>query len=164
MRKHWCLTHFLAGILFFAGAGIFCSGSSPSRAQAPATGTSVQVFTGQVVPLGQALEKLGVRLLPEAAPYWLGLQTADGKLYPLVPDDGARLFFQDARLRQRPMQLTGRLLAGASLLQVLAVHSLKNGQRYEVYYWCDICAIRRNYPGACECCGRPMELRETPAK
>jgi len=33
-----------------------------------------------------------------------------------------------------------------------------------VYYWCETCAIRRDYPekGVCECCGGPMELREVP--
>jgi hypothetical protein len=123
-----------------------------------------EFFKGKVVPMKDMLDKFGARLDPEAAPHWLALVADDGKVYPLIRDDGSRMFFKDAGLLNRPMRLTGRLFADTRLLQVLDVHSYKKGQLHEVYYWCDICAIRRNAPGVCECCGGPMELREVPAK
>jgi hypothetical protein len=92
----------------------------------------------------------------------LALVTDDAKIYPLIKDDGSRMFFKDARLLNRPMRLTGRLFPDTHLLQVLEVHSLRQGQLHELYYWCDVCAIRRNEKNACECCGGPMELREVP--
>jgi hypothetical protein len=124
----------------------------------------VETFTGNVVPLTGPLEKFGARLDPTAAPHWLALLTKEGKVYPLIPDNGSQLFFKDVSMRNRLMRLTGRLFADTHLLQVLSVHSFKEGRLHEVYYWCDICAIRRAAPGICECCGGRMELREAPVK
>jgi hypothetical protein len=70
------------------------------------------------------------------------------------------MFFKDARLLDRPMRLSGRVLALGGMLQVTTVHSFIKGVPHEVYYWCDICSIRRNENQLCDCCGAPMELRE----
>ncbi len=123
-----------------------------------------QDLKGKVVPLASLLEKDGAKLDADAVPHWFALVTDDGKVYPLVKDDGARLFFKDARLLNRPMLLTGKLIAGGKLLQVVAVHSYVKGELHEVYYWCDICSIRRGEKKICDCCGGPMELREEPVK
>jgi len=120
---------------------------------------------GKVVPLAGILEKFGSRLDAEAAPHWLALVTQDGKIYPLIKDDGSRLFFSDPHLQNRTMRVTGRLFQDTHLLQVLSVNSVKNGQLYDIYYWCDVCSIRRNeLLKKCDCCGGPMELREEPVK
>lgn len=121
-----------------------------------------QRFEGRVVPLGDLLKTIGSRLDPAASPYWLALVTDDGKVYPLIPDDLSKMFFTDPAVRNRKMRLTGRLFAGSHLLQVLDVRSYKNGHWCDIYYWCDVCSIRRNAGGICECCGGPMELREVP--
>jgi hypothetical protein len=127
--------------------------------------TKTVQLEGKVVPMAAILEKFGSRLDPEAAPHWLALVTNDGKTYPLIKDDGSRLFFADPRLQNRAMRISGRLFQDTHLLQVLSVNSVKNGQLYEVYYWCDICSIRRNeLLKKCDCCGGPMELREEPVK
>jgi len=123
-----------------------------------------EAFTGKVVPLAEVVAKAGSRLDADAAPFWLALVTDDGKVYPLVKDGGARLFFKDKALLNRPMRLTGRLLPGSQVLQVKAVHSLHNGRPHEVYYWCDVCSIRRGEKDVCDSCGGPMELREEPVK
>jgi hypothetical protein len=123
-----------------------------------------QEYKGKVVPLAAILEKRKVKLDADAAPHWLVLQGDDGKVYPLVKDDGSRMFFKDERLLNRPMQLTGRIVAGANFLQVVTVHSLVKGELNEVYYWCDICSIRRSEKKICDCCGGPMELKEEPFK
>jgi hypothetical protein len=126
--------------------------------------TKTQEYNGKVVPLAAVLEKAGARLDPDAAPHWFALVTDDGKVYPLIKDDGSRMFFKDARLLNRPMRLTGRTVAGTSLLQVVNVHSYKDGKLHDVYYWCDICSIRRSEKHNCDCCGDPMVLREVPIK
>ena len=123
-----------------------------------------QQFTGKVVPLAPLLEKFGSKLDADAAPSWLALSCDDGKVYPLIKDDGSRLFYLDKRLLDRPMRLTARLHPQSQLLQVLAVHSIIKGELHEVYYWCDICSIRRGEKKTCDCCGRMMELREEPVK
>ena len=121
-------------------------------------------FTGKVVPLAPLLAKQDAKLDADAAPHWLALKADDGTLYPLVKDAGARMFFKDATLLDRPMRLTGRLVPGSQLLQVVNVHSVKAGKLHEVYYWCDICTIRGYEAGICDCCGGPMEFREMPAR
>ena len=121
-----------------------------------------ETFTGKVVPLAGLVEKLGSKLDADAVPHWLALVTDDGKVYPLIKDGGSRMFFKDKALLNRPMRLTGRLLPGSQLLQVIEVHSLRMGKLHEVYYWCNVCSIRRSEKNACECCGGPMELKEEP--
>jgi len=121
-------------------------------------------YTGKVVPLAGLLQKFGARLDREAAPQWLALVTNDGDVYPLIRDDASRMFFKDTRLLNRPMRLTGRLYKDSHLFQVMAVHSLIKGKLHEVYYWCDICQIKRFEKKKCDCCGGPMELREEPVE
>jgi len=121
-------------------------------------------YKGKVVPLADLVAGAGGQLDRDAAPYWLALVAEGGKGYPLVKDSGSRLFFKDKALLNRPMRLTGRLLPNSQLLQVLAVHSYVKGQLHEVYYWCDVCSIRRGEKEQCECCGGPMTLREEPVK
>jgi hypothetical protein len=121
-------------------------------------------FTGKVVPLAPLLEKAGARLDADVVSGWLALVADDGKVYPLVKDAGARMFFKDPRLLNRPMRLTARLVDGTPFLQVFQVHSLIKGQLHDVYYWCDICVIKRFEKMDCECCGAPMDFREEPVK
>lgn len=82
----------------------------------------------------------------------------------LLKDGGSRLFFKDTALLNRPMLLIGRPLPGSQILRVIAVRSLIKGQPHEVYYWCDVCSIKRGEKNICECCGGPMELKEEPLK
>jgi hypothetical protein len=131
----------------------------------PKTSTAkTEYYKGKVVPLADLVAKAGSRLDADAAPYWLALAGDDGKIYPLVKDSGSRLFFKDPALLKRPMRLTGRLLPGSQLLRVTAVHSYLKGELHDVYYWCDICSIRRGEKNVCECCGGPMRLVLEPVK
>ncbi len=144
--------------------GVLALSLTPVLLTRAAQGTfKTEYYKGKVVPLASVLAKHGAKLDADAAPHWLALVGDDGKVYPLVKDDGARMFFKDARLLNRPMRLTGRLVPGTQLLQVTNVHSYKDGKLHEVYYWCDICSIRGFELHACDCCGGPMELREVPA-
>jgi hypothetical protein len=137
---------------------------APLRGTADKEEKTIQL-DGKVVPLAGVLEKFGSKLDAEAAPHWLALVTDKGKVYPLIKDDGSRLFFADPHLQNRSMRVTGRLFQDTHLLQVLSVNSVKDGQLFEIYYWCDICSIRRNeLLKKCDCCGGPMELREVPVK
>ncbi|HMF14254.1 MAG TPA: hypothetical protein VKE94_18185, partial [Gemmataceae bacterium] len=91
-----------------------------------------QDYKGKVVLLSAILEKQKIKLDADAAPHWLALQADDGKVYPLIKDDGSRMFFKDERLLNRPMQLTGRLVPGTNFLQVVTVHSIVKGELNEV--------------------------------
>ena len=119
-------------------------------------------FTGKVVPLVDILAKSKTQIDADVASSTLVLQTDDGKLLPLLKDSGSRMFFKDAKLLNRPMRLTARKVPNSDILQVINVHSVVQGKLHEVYYWCDICTIRRAEAGDCECCGAPLEPREEP--
>lgn len=121
-------------------------------------------FEGKVVPLADVVAKSGTRLDADAAPHWLGLACDDGKVYPLVKDAGSRMFFRDETLLNRPMRLLGKLVPDTTLLRVMNVQSLIKGVPHEVYYWCDVCAIRRSEKMICECCNGKMDLTEQPVK
>ena len=125
---------------------------------------NLQYFKGKVVPLGKLLDKQGAKLDADAEAAWFALVTDDGKVLPLVKDAGSRMFFKDAKLLNRPMRLTGKMVAGTPFLQVINVHSYLSGKLHEIYYWCDICTIRAYEAGPCSCCGAPMEFREVPVK
>lgn len=122
------------------------------------------VLKGKVVPTAELVKKIGTRLDADAMPFWMALVTEDGKIYPLIKDNGSRMFFQDKKLLNRSMQIQGRTLPGCQLLQIRDVHSIHNGTLHELYYWCEICAIRRSEKTLCECCGGPMERIEKPLK
>ena len=94
----------------------------------------------------------------------VALVTDDGKVYPLIKDTGSRMFFKDKTLLNRPMRLTGRLHPGSQMLQVINVHSYKDGKLHDIYYWCDICTIKAYENVICECCGAAMDFREVPLK
>lgn len=121
-------------------------------------------FKGKVVPLAEVLAKFGAKLDADAGPHWLALVGDDGKVSPLIKDAGARMFFKDVKLLNRPMRLTARLHPESNMLQVINVHSYVKGQLHDVYYWCDICTIKGFEAGICDCCGGPMDFREVLAK
>ena len=123
-----------------------------------------EFYKGKVVPLADLLAKENTKLDPDAVPFMLVLQAEDGKLYPLVKDNGSRMFFKDAKLLKRPMRLTARRFPNSEFLQVINVHSIVKGKLHEVYYWCDICTIKRYEAGACDCCGAALDFREEPWK
>ena len=127
--------------------------------------SKLEEFKGKVVPLADLVARTGSKLDADAAATSLVLVAEDGKVYTLIKDGGARLFFKDKALLNRPMRLTGRLLPGSQVLLVTGVNSYVKGQLCEVYYWCGICSIKRGEKEAmCECCGGPMELKEEPVR
>ena len=88
--------------------------STPLLTGIHAADDKLVTLTGKVVPLADLVEKSGSKLDADAAPFSLALVTDDGKVYPLVKDGGSRMFFKDAALLNRPMQLTGKLLPNSS--------------------------------------------------
>jgi hypothetical protein len=136
----------------------------PTQAQTGKLAEKNQTYKGAVVPLDKVVAKENIKLDPDVMASYLVLLTEDGKIHPLIKDAGSRMFFKDKRLLNRPMRLTARPVAGGALIQVVAVQSYVKGQFCDVYYWCDICAIRSHELGICDCCGGPTELREVPVK
>src|ERR1700730_10732191 len=88
----------------FAGIACLCLSLITFLRPAPCDETKNEYFTGKVVSLAKILEKAGGRLDAVASPHWLALVTEEVKAYPIIKDDGSRMFFLDSALLDRPMR------------------------------------------------------------
>jgi len=119
-----------------------------------------QLFTGQVVFLGEALKRRKVESYDEEIKDQVVLETDDGELIPIVPDWRGRAFYQDERLRNRKVELVGYRRPKVPYLEVLMVFVFDdNGERQYMDYWCDICSIPMYEIQPCICCQAPIRIR-----
>jgi hypothetical protein len=82
------------------------------------------------------------------------------RYYTLYRNAFSEALFVDARFKQHELRLTGRVFPATSLLEVSRFQWYKEGNLFEVYYWCSVCAIKGVDPGPCACCQGKVELRE----
>ena len=145
------------------------STAAPRESQDPAGKPSqprrkytTETLRGRVVWLEDALARgFDVTTEPDAAETTVVLETAERRLWPIVPDTRGRAFAVDERLRGVKLQLLVRRYADAPLVQIIRVFRPKaDGIVYEVDYWCDICSIPMYILKPCECCQGPTRLRE----
>ena len=118
-------------------------------------------FRGKVVWLNEVLkERFGISTVPEAAQRSLAILTDDGSLLPILDDPRGRSFRTDPRLREMRVELFVRQYSAQPMLQIIRVYELLDGQKYEVDYWCDVCAIIMFETGPCACCQDDNRLRK----
>jgi hypothetical protein len=127
-------------------------------AETPAYKT--ETLRGRAVYLTEAFEKqTGIASVPEARERIIALQTADGTLVPLLEDARGRAFRNDDRLRQMDLELLVRRYSTSPAVQIIRVVEITKEGRFEIDYWCDICAIPLVENRECDCCQGPVELR-----
>jgi len=126
-------------------------------------GYRTELIRGQVVWLADALkEEFDISTVPEAAKNSLAILTPDGRIHPIVENLRGRAFRKDDRLRGKEMEIRVRQYDRHPFVQVLRIYELSGDQRYEVDYWCDICAIVMFETGPCSCCQADNRLRKRP--
>ena len=91
------------------------------------------------------------------------LLTASGQRVHLRGDEKTVAVLKDARLQGEELEVVGHFTP-PDHFRIGPFHKksffvLRNGKRFTVYYWCDVCSIRSYVPGNCECCQQPTELR-----
>ena len=158
-------------LLVFVGAIFtFCatrthSADSPAKPETPPAATpddQNEIFSGQVVMLQAALKKRGIKSKDEIKDQ-IVLETKSGELWPIVPDWRGRAFYQDERLRNRPVDLVCKRTPGVPWLQVLSIYTFdEEGERQITDYWCDICSIPMYEIKPCDCCQGDIRLRFQP--
>lgn len=122
---------------------------------------TTETLRGKVVWLSDALERqFGVRTEADAAHSAVVLETAEGRLVPIVPDTRGWAFTVDERLRDVELELRVRRYERSSYVQVIRVLRREQGDLFEIDYWCDICAIPMFILKPCECCQGQTRLRE----
>ncbi len=167
----------VTAILLACWAALVCADESrsPAAASKPASsatsakGSKVaadrsaqELFRGKVVMLRDALARRKIDATEEFDKQVV-LETPTGDLIPIVPDWRGRAFYQDARLRDREVELVGKRQKGVPYLQVLMVFTFdKQGQRQYADYYCDTCAFPMYEIKPCECCQGPVRLRFQP--
>ena len=136
---------------------------SPLRAE-PSPTFKLETIRGRVVYLAEAMEKrTGVPTVAEAKDRILALQTANGELIPLLEDVRGRAFRRDERLRNMEIELLVRRYSGSPAVQIIRVFEIAQDGKFEIDYWCQICAIAMFEQKDCECCQEPNELRRRKA-
>jgi len=151
-------------LLIAAMALLFMFDHAATTAEAPATNQATtsanESLRGRIVWLGEALKRRGVEVDPDAMRSSIALETSDGGLVPIVKDARGRGFHLDPRLHRYDYELTVRRVPRSPMVQVVRVSTWHDGKRYELDYWCDICAIPMVELKECECCQGPIRLRE----
>lgn len=101
------------------------------------------------------------------------LHAVEGEPLVLTADSGEKLelivdeadpfhTFHDPELAGRTWELEGFRRDGGRF-EVRRLFTIKDGKRYKVTYYCEICHITSYRPGMCMCCQEDVELREIPA-
>jgi len=143
-----------------SGFAIACVLLTCAAAKDSAPAFTVETHRGRIVFLAEAHEKrTGVPVVPEARDRVLALETAKGELIPLLEDVRARAFRRDERLREMEIELLVRHYRGSPLVQIIGVSEIAKDGKFEIDYWCDICAIAMFEQKDCECCQEPNVLR-----
>jgi len=91
------------------------------------------------------------------------LRTDQGKLYFFLEQDPRAEIFQDARVRERRLRISGWGRPG-NRIEIIKLQSVRDGKLYDLYYYCETCNITTLVGGRCPCCQAELEFRETPAK
>ena len=165
-RRSWSLATllFCIGLIPIGQHAPAQTGSEPAATAAVRkTPYSTRVLRGRVVWLAEALtRRFDIVQVPEAARKSLALETREGTLIPLAEDIRGRGFRRDARLREMNVELMVRIYHQSPVAQIVRVYSIEKRGKFEVDYWCDICAIAMYELKPCECCQAKIELRKRP--
>ncbi len=152
--------------LLILGGILFESGLSLGQQGTPAPPYETFTIRGRIVWLNEVLSRqFGIQIVPEAAQQVLALQTEDGTLYPIADDIRGRALRRDERLRTlERCELLVRRYRGSPVVQIIRMFEWQGGRRYELDYYCDICAIVMFENRPCDCCQGPVELRRREIK
>jgi hypothetical protein len=148
----WLLSLFLAATSCHAEAG------KPAPEALPA----VQ-YQGHVVCVAEEMHRRYGTELPTGHQHIWGFKASDGKCYTLLEGKFSEAIFKDPRVRAKELRIKARLLPGSQVLEMTYFRSVKDGVVQDLYYYCEVCAIKTVSPEICACCQSPVELIEKPA-
>jgi len=133
---------------------------SAANAHDDGRGYRIASLRGRVVWMAEALDRrYGISSIPEAQEHILAIETVDGDIVPIVENLRGRSFRTDERLRAIDVELLVRRYDAVPMVQILKIHEIKDGKKYVVDYWCDICSIVMFETGPCACCQDHNRLR-----
>jgi hypothetical protein len=89
--------------------------------------------------------------------------TSEGKKYQVAGDSMSNAQLRDPLLIDRTWELEGTMQADGKF-EIVKLFTIKDGKRFRVTYYCEICNIVTHEPGDCMCCQAVTELREIPGE
>jgi hypothetical protein len=89
--------------------------------------------------------------------------TTDGEKHKVAGDSMSNAQLRDSRLIDREWELEASVRPDGQF-EIFKLFTIKDGKRYRVTYYCDVCHIVTHEPGDCMCCQAPTELREIPGE
>jgi hypothetical protein len=119
---------------------------------------------GRVVCLAEEMHRLNGALLPTEHPHLWGFKTQDGTCYTLLRSKFSEAIFLDERIRQKDLLLKAKLFPQTQVIEVTVIRSIRDGVVQDLYYYCDVCAIKSVSPEICACCQGPVVLTEKPLR
>lgn len=87
--------------------------------------------------------------------------TLDGKKYAVRGDHFSEAQLRDSRLAGRVWELEGAI-DPEGRFEIRKLFTVKDGRRYVVKYYCEVCNIYTHEPGRCMCCQDETDLKELP--
>ena len=108
-----------------------------------------------------ATVELKGQLVPGSRP--LQFKTDSG-VYTLISNRTSSALFIDTNLQAKTLLLKGKTLPQRRFEVTGNLHSIRDGKVQELYYYCDVCAIKGIDPGPCMCCQEPVHLVEKPVR
>ena len=119
---------------------------------------------GRVICLAEEMNKLYQSDLKADHQHLYGFRTVTGTFYTLLRTNMSEALFVDKRLQEKELMLKGRTFPKTQLLEAIRLYAIREDIVYEVYYYCQICAISALAPQECECCQEPVKLIEKPTE
>jgi rubrerythrin len=156
------MNRFLAPLLMALLCATLPSPLAEARNGQNETVDTLTVIRGRVVCLEESNRRADTLFGCDGQASRYAILDKDSKLYKFDPMKPSTDVFTDARVRARELQVTARV-DGKRQLELIKVQSIKEGNLYDIYYFCEICNIRAYTPGPCPCCRNELEFRETPS-
>ena len=148
----------LTALLLLSAPRIF--GGEP--ATPPAAPVQQVELQGRAVCLAEELHSGYQAELPTRHQHLWGFKATDGKCYTLLAGKYSEAIFLDERVRAKDLKVKARLFPNTQVIELTYFHSVKNGKLQDLYYYCDVCAIKTVSPQVCACCQAPVVLVEKP--
>jgi hypothetical protein len=167
-REQNCAAFLLAGALTVSCIQLATSADRLQSASPGGTnhhaGSQEMELRGTVVCLPEEMHRVHHTDLPTNHAHIYGFRTTNGVYYTLLRTKLSEALFADQRLREKELLLTGNVLPKSQIFDVTEMKSIRKGVVWDLYYYCDICAIKTIAPGPCVCCQAPVELVEKPSE
>jgi hypothetical protein len=155
-----------AAVLALGLAGVVLPAETNGNSGASKKATAIHEveLRGKIVCLPEALHELYHTDLPANHEHVWGFKTTDGTFYTLLRTKLSEALFVDEQVRKKELILKGRVFPKTQIFEMTDMKSVRNGVVCDLYYYCDVCAIKTLSPGPCMCCQGPVTLVEKPSQ